>query len=165
MPPAAKDGAHGDPTEPPQASEFRSDLHSLDCKSSKALAGYMLVVILFLNAIAYTWVNGVISSGPAETMKDLGLDVAEFGALMSVPSWIQAVVSLLVSGELVDVLHRPITGAVVLVLCSVFAFFLPWAKSLMFVRGLTMQTADAVLQSTPSSHSHAAEFNRYWVGM
>ena len=24
-----------------------------------------------------------------------------------------------------------------------------------------MQTADAVLQSTPSSHSHAAEFNRY----
>ena len=26
-----------------------------------------------------------------------------------------------------------------------------------------MQTADAVLQSTPSSHSHAAEFNRYMV--
>ena len=25
-----------------------------------------------------------------------------------------------------------------------------------------MQTAYAVLQSTPSSHSHAAEFNRYW---
>ena len=24
-----------------------------------------------------------------------------------------------------------------------------------------MQTANAVLQSTPSSHSHAAEFNRY----
>ena len=31
----------------------------------------------------------------------------------------------------------------------------------MFVRGLPMQTADAVLQSTPSSQSHAAEYNRY----
>ena len=40
-------------------------------------------------------------------------------------------------------------------------FCLSWAEYFMFVRGLPMQTADAVLQSTPSSQSHAAEFNRY----
>ena len=40
-------------------------------------------------------------------------------------------------------------------------FCLSWAEYFMFVRGLPMQTDNAVLQSTPSSQSHAAEFNRY----
>lgn len=41
-------------------------------------------------------------------------------------------------------------------------FCLCWAEYFMFVRGLPMQTTNAVLQTTPSSHSHAAEFSRYY---
>ena len=121
--PADEAAGSGRTSDALSGSEQTPNALTLKCsREREELRGIELLAALMLCSSAVILTDATLATGPARSQADLGLDAKEFGDVLSLQLYVQAGLTVPISGEVVDVFHRPRLYALILALLAVIGW-------------------------------------------